>query len=169
MRFLALDFETANYYRDSACAVGLAVVEENNIIESISYLIKPPSKWFVFTDLHGICWKDVKDQPTFTEIWPILNKYFQNVDFVAAHNASFDRSVLKSCCKRNDIELPELEFECTVDISRQIWNIYPTKLNNVCDHFGIELNHHNALSDTLACAQIMIKAIEDGWIKNNKA
>lgn len=165
MRFLAIDFETANYYRDSACAIGLALVENNMLVESVSYHIKPPSKWFVFTDLHGISWRDVKDQPTFAELWPMISKYFANLDFVVAHNASFDRGVLKACCKTNNIDMPDLKFNCTVDISRQVWKIYPTKLNIVCEHFGIPLDHHNALSDTLACAQIMVRAIEDGWNK----
>jgi len=35
MNFLALDFETANYYRDSACALGLVRVEDDKIVEQI--------------------------------------------------------------------------------------------------------------------------------------
>jgi DNA polymerase III epsilon subunit-like protein len=30
------------------------------------------------------------------------------------------------------------------------------KLDSVSAHFGIELDHHNALSDSLACAKIMM-------------
>ena len=35
MNFLALDFETANYYRDSACALGLVRVENDKIVDRI--------------------------------------------------------------------------------------------------------------------------------------
>ena len=40
MNFLALDFETANYYRDSACALGLARVENDKIVERASWCCK---------------------------------------------------------------------------------------------------------------------------------
>lgn len=161
MNFLAIDFETANYYRDSACAVGLVRIENNKIVESFSYLIKPPSSWFVFTYIHGLTWEDVRDKPTFGELWPVIYPLFQDVDFLVAHNSSFDRGVLKACCKTYNIDFPEIPFRCTVQLSRKIWNIHPTKLNIVCEHFGIPLNHHDALSDTMACAEIMIRALKE--------
>lgn len=163
MRFLAIDFETANYKRDSACAVGLALVENNAIIERGSFLIKPPSKWFMFTDIHGITWKDVENEPDFGELWPAIKPIFGNIDFVVAHNSSFDEGVLRACCYTYNLPMPQVNFKCTMNISRSHWGIYPTKLPDVCNRFGIELNHHNALSDTLACANIMIKAIESGY------
>lgn len=161
MNFLAIDFETANYYRDSACAVGLVRVENNKIVEKVSYLIRPPSKWFVFTDLHGISWDDVKDEPNFGELWPTIKPFFKKIDFLVAHNASFDRSVLNACCERYRIRSINKPFQCTMQLSRTLWNIYPTRLDCVCRHFRIRLNHHDALSDTIACAKIMIKALEE--------
>ena len=161
MNFIAIDFETADYKRDSACALGIVKVKDNVITERKHFLIRPPRKEFVFSYLHGIGWEDVKDKPTFGELWPRIKHYFENSDFVAAHNASFDKSVLKACCENIGAQLPEVEFKCTVKISRELWDIYPTKLNNVCDHFGIELDHHNVVSDTDACAQIMIKAMNE--------
>ncbi|HEX2963688.1 MAG TPA: 3'-5' exonuclease [Ignavibacteriales bacterium] len=160
MKFLAIDFETANYKRDSACAVGLVRVEDNKVVERQTHLIKPPSPWFVFTDIHGITWKDVKNELTFGELWPDIQPMFKGVDFLAAHNSSFDEGVLKACCSLYDIDYPGIPFRCTVKISRELWNIRPTRLNNVCEYFGIPLNHHEAGSDTEACARIMIKALE---------
>ncbi|MTL83710.1 DNA polymerase III subunit epsilon, partial [Turicibacter sanguinis] len=40
MNFIAIDFETANEKRDSACSIGLTVVKNNQIIEQKYYLIK---------------------------------------------------------------------------------------------------------------------------------
>lgn len=162
MKFIAIDFETADHKRDSACALGIVKVEDNVITERVHYLIKPPRSTMIFSYLHGIYWDDVKDKPTFAELWPEIKKYFEDIDFIAAHNSSFDKSVLKACCEAGGCEMPEDEFKCTVKISRDLWNIFPTKLNNVCDHFGIELDHHNVVSDTDACAQIMIRAVNDG-------
>lgn len=161
MIFLAIDFETANYGRDSACAVGLVKVKDNIIIEKQTHLIRPPSNFFVFSYLHGIEWNDVKDAPDFGQLWPVIKPLFDDVDFMVAHNSSFDEGVLKACCQRYNIEYPGIPFQCTVKISRKLWGIYPTKLNIVCRHFNIPLNHHDAGSDTEACAQIMIRAIKE--------
>jgi len=36
------------------------------------------------------------------------------------------------------------------------------KLNMVCGHFGIPLNHHRADSDSHACAEILLRYLEAG-------
>ncbi len=166
--FTAIDFETANYYRDSACAIGLVRVEDSKIVSKDFFLIRPPSSWFVFTDLHGISWEDVKDAPTFEELWPIIKKYFRGVGFIAAHNDSFDKSVLLKCCERYGINPPRKPFHCTMQISRNFWGFEYYSLEDVCDYFGIPLNHHEALSDALACAKIMIKTLKRGYLIQRK-
>jgi DNA polymerase-3 subunit epsilon len=156
--FVALDFETADYHRDSACALGLVRVENHQIVKRTYSLIKPPRRKFVFTYLHGITWEDVANQPTFGELWPSFSPMLEGIDFLAAHNASFDRSVLHKCCEKAELEPPQIPFRCTVQLARQTWDIYPTKLNHVCDHLGITLKHHQAASDAEACALIVMAA-----------
>jgi DNA polymerase-3 subunit epsilon len=158
MTFTAIDFETANYYRDSACAVGLVKVRNNRIFSKQEYLIRPPSSWFVFTDLHGIAWEDVQEEKLFGELWEDIHSFISDSEFLVAHNASFDEGVLRACCYRYDISPPNIPFECTMKLARSVWNIYPTKLPMVCEHFDIDLDHHSAISDAEACAQIMIRA-----------
>lgn len=152
--FVALDFETADRYRDSACALGLVRVEQGQVVDRVHYLIRPPRRLFEFTHIHGITWQQVANQPDFAELWPDIASMLAGADFLAAHNAPFDRSVLNACCKVYGIEPPVAEFVCTVKLARQAWNIRPTRLPNVCDYLGIPLNHHDALSDAEACAQI---------------
>ena len=41
MDFVAIDFETANEKRNSACSIGLTVVKNNKIVEEKYFLIKP--------------------------------------------------------------------------------------------------------------------------------
>lgn len=161
LSFLAIDFETANYYRNSACAVGLVKVKNYEIIKKKFFLIKPPQREFYFTYIHGITWKDVMNEPMFDELWPRIRPFFTDFDFVAAHNASFDRSVLRKCCEYYDIEYSYIYFLCTVQLSRKLWNIYPTNLPTVCNYFKIPLKHHDALSDTEACAQIMLRILRE--------
>ncbi|MBI3327710.1 MAG: 3'-5' exonuclease [Nitrospinae bacterium] len=160
--FAAIDFETADYGRDSACAVAVVRVEGNAIVDRAHYLIRPPRRDFVFSYLHGITWNDVADEPTFRQLWPALRQRFAGVEFLAAHNASFDRSVLHACCQRAHLSVSPHTFECTVRLARTVWNIYPTKLPDVCKRLGIPLRHHHAESDAEACARIVIAAIEAG-------
>lgn len=161
--FLAIDFETANQGRDSACAVGVAVGRNGRMVASESYLIRPPTSDFFFTDIHGLSWADVRDAPTFGELWPTLRGWIENAEFLVAHNAPFDRGVLHACCSTYTLPAPHLPFECTVRLARSQWRIYPTKLPDVCRHLGIALRHHDALSDAEACARIVLEAQAEGW------
>lgn len=156
--FVAIDFETADYWPDSACSVGLVRVLNNQIIDRSHFLIRPPRRTFVFTHLHGISWKHVANEPTFRELWPYLVERLKGVEFLAAHNASFDRSVLLACCQAADLPPPILPFQCTVRLARRTWNLRPANLPSVCSFLGIPLKHHDAVSDAEACAKIVIKA-----------
>ena len=169
MKFLAIDFETANYYRDSACSIGLALAEEGKIIAKESFLIKPPSNWFVFTHIHGITYKDVFCQPDFGELWDKkIRKYFRGIKFIAAHNASFDRGVLHACCGRYGITPPKQPFECSMQLARGYFGCKPANLPAVCQQLKIPFDHHHdALSDSVASAKIVIRAMRKGFYGNH--
>ncbi len=156
--FVAIDFETADQGRDSACAVGLVRVEGSRIVAREARLIRPPRRHFVFTYIHGIAWTDVADEPAFGPIWRELRPLLAGAEFLAAHNASFDRSVLSACCTKSRIAVPGLEFVCTMKLARATWDLYPTRLPDVCHHLGFRLNHHDAVSDAEACARIVLAA-----------
>jgi len=158
MQFVSIDFETANSSRDSACAVGLVKVFRSRIIDSVAYFIRPPSKLFRFTSIHGIAWGDVANCGDFQEQWPKMRSFMVGAEFLAAHNAPFDRGVLYACCSTFGIPRPLVEFIDTVTLARKTWNIYPTRLPDVCHTLGIPLNHHEPLSDALACARIVLAA-----------
>jgi DNA polymerase III subunit epsilon len=159
--FVAIDFETADRLRDSACAVAMVRVESGKIVHKEHRFIKPPRKYFEFTYLHGITWDMVASEPNFQKLWSSLKDILNGIDFIAAHNASFDRSVLNACCEKSNIVPPSIPFQCTVSLAREKWGIYPTKLPNVCNYLNIPLNHHEALSDAMACAKIVIAASTD--------
>jgi DNA polymerase III subunit epsilon len=154
-KYAAIDFETADYGRDSACAVAVVVIDSGKIVNQACTLIRPPRREFVFSYLHGITWEHVSQKPTFADAWPQLSVLLEGVDFIAAHNASFDRGVINACCARGGLKSPVDKFLCTMRLSRHLWGIRPTKLSDVCRHFGIPLNHHDAASDALACAKIV--------------
>ena len=161
--FLAIDFETATSRRDSACAIGLAAGCDGRVVLSRTYLIRPPSPRFTFSDLHGLTWRDVHDAPSFAELWPTLRAWIDSTAFLAAHNAPFDRSVLHACCARYRLRPSRAPFICTVQLARAQWGIRPTKLPDVCRRLRIPLRHHDAGADAMACARIVLAAKAQGW------
>jgi DNA polymerase-3 subunit epsilon len=158
MSFIAIDFETADFGRDSACAVALVRVEGNEIVAKTHALIRPPRSRFQFTYIHGITWERVKHAPTFGEIWPEMAEFLAGADYFVAHNATFDKGVLETCCANAGLAMPRLPFRCTVKLARQVWRLPSNKLNLVCEHLNIPLQHHDALSDAEACARIVLEA-----------
>ncbi len=159
MTFLAIDFETANRFPNSACSVGLVKVKDNRIVSRKTFLIKPPYVQFENSHVHGITWEQVKNQPTFKQLWQKIVKYFEGIDFAVAHNASFDYNVLKSCCATYGLEIPDVEFKCTMKLSRSVLKMKPANLFHVSRELFIPLNHHDAGSDAEACARIMIEIL----------
>lgn len=155
--YVAIDFETAGYSGHSACAVGLARIENGRLAGSFYQLLRPPSSRVLFTEIHGLTWPMLKDAPTFVEIWPECSAFMQGARFLLAHNASFDRRVLLACCRAAGLPAPELPFLCTLRGSRRSLPLPSKKLNRVCEYFGIALTHHHAASDAAACAEIYLR------------
>ncbi|MCJ9429486.1 3'-5' exonuclease [Kordiimonas marina] len=162
MKVAVLDFETADTGADSACALGLVLVEDGQIVMEESYLIRPPRQTFLFTDIHGITWADVCDAPTFEDYLPEINDRLADARYIAAHNAGFDRKVLWTCYGAAGHRPPPQDTLCTVKLARNAWGLRPTTLPDVCAHFGFELDHHDALSDARACARIVMEALAQG-------
>jgi DNA polymerase-3 subunit epsilon len=156
--FVAIDFETADYGRDSACSVALVRVESGRVREQVHRLIRPPRRDFYFTHIHRITWPMVAAEPDFGGVWAEIVPLLEGAAFLAAHNASFDRSVLRACCAAAGLPMSGLPFLCTVKLARSTWNLRPTKLPDVCRHLGLGLAHHDAASDARACADIVLAA-----------
>lgn len=158
MRAVAIDFETANETRVSACAIGLAWIDEGRVTEVEERLIRPPEPRFSSfnTAIHGIRARDVENAPTFAEMWAgVVDRMAGRL--VVAHNASFDMSVLRRSLELIGRDPPECRFLCTVALARRVWPDLPRhKLNDVSDFLGLKLDHHRAGSDAAACAEILL-------------
>jgi len=168
LSFVAIDFETASRHPDSACSIGMVLVESGKITDEKIFLIKPPSELFEFSYIHGLTWEDVKTSPTFNDLWPDILKFISRGSFIAAHNASFDKRVLHYCLKRYHLDIPEISFLCTVALARKNLNIHPANLRSVADHLALELNHHEALSDARASAKIVLEVIKRQQFNTSK-
>ncbi|MBR5948642.1 MAG: 3'-5' exoribonuclease [Clostridia bacterium] len=166
MDFIAIDFETACYNTDSACSVGIAVVDglTLTLTNTEYFLIKPPNMFFTRQniDVHGITPDMVESEPEFPAIWERIKHYFDGSRMVIAHNAQFDMSVLHECLSAYGLPFPEFRYICSIKISDYACNrSVPKSLDARAARFGVELNnHHNALEDAVACAEIVIRTIK---------
>ncbi len=152
--FTAIDFETATGARNSACSVGIVRYENGKAIIKNHYFIKPPNNQYSYRNImvHGIYAKTTENAPTFNILWHTIEPFLQN-QIVVAHNASFDRSVLHETLDLYAIDLPEIIWECTYELTNM-------NLEDACEVYDVKLtNHHNALDDALACGNLFIKLL----------
>lgn len=159
LNFTAIDFETANRHRRSACSLGLAVVRDGIIVEKKYWLFKPEPFEVDFYNqkVHGISIGMLHDKPTFAELWPEVEHYLLN-QLIVAHNAIFDLDVLSKTLGHYGIEFKPHNHYCTLLASERFFQgRRSAKLNEVASYFGIVLNHHDALSDAVASAEIAIR------------
>lgn len=149
--FTAIDFETAQGYRWSICQVGLVRVQHGEITNEVNILVQPPNNyyWDRFIDIHGITPKDTANAPTFDKIWHKIEPFITNQTVVAHNGLSFDFPVLKNTLEFYGMKAPEYDKQCT-------YRIFKDNLASLCKNFNIPLNHHDALSDAKACAELFI-------------
>jgi len=98
-----------------------------------------------------------------------LGSMYESADLLVAHNIGFDSRVLKATAEHHAIKMSDKPTACTVKIARGDLKITPAKLDNVCRVLDIPLQHHEALSDSLASAYIYIYAQtgEKHWLKKS--
>ena len=83
---------------------------------------------------------------------------------LVAHNAPFDLRVLASCLHDYHIDWqPEAAYLCTCQMGKRAYPYLPNhKLNTLCDHLQLSLDHHKAGSDSRACALLLLNYLEKG-------
>lgn len=160
--YIAIDFETSASGGPNACAVGMARMENLELVEVYYTLIRPPSARICFTNIHGLTWNMLKNERTFAEVWPEMRAFMGGVRFFIAHNARFDRAVLARCCEANSISMPSQPFLCTLRGARKGLKLRHNGLANLSSYFNIRLDHHNAASDARACGLIHAELIRLG-------
>ena len=162
-RFIIFDVETPNYRCNRMSAIGITVLEEGVVTNEFSSLINPETDFDAFNiRLTGIDEELVRDAPTFPELWPQIEPLMSS-GLLVAHNAVFDLGVLKKCLDYYEIDWkPYARYLCTVQMGRRILPGMSHKLNTLCDYYGIALNHHQAESDSHACAEILLRYLESG-------
>ncbi|GLS42940.1 3'-5' exonuclease [Methylobacterium brachythecii] len=163
MDAIAIDFETANERRDSACAVGVAWIEDGRVVRRETRLIRPPELRFSPGNIriHGILPADVRDQPNLPEAMEAFLPDLSN-RLVLAHNAGFDMGVLAASLAAWGKPMPAVAYLCTLRVARQVFpDPAGCGLAKVAARLGIRFEHHDAGEDAYACAEIALAAMRE--------
>lgn len=158
--FCAIDFETANCFRGSPCAVGMARIVDGRVVDTWRHLMRPPRGWDEFDDfnvmLHGITPAMVAHEPRFREMLPEIIAFAGGLPLVA-HNAAFDMGVIRDACDVSDVRWPAASYACTLVLSRVTWNLLSYSLPWVAEAAAVTLdNHHDPEADAIAAGSIMV-------------
>ena len=159
INFVAIDLERATSNHNSACALGLALVYDSKITQTRKWLIKPPENDYedIQTSYHGISSGDTEKSPFFPEVWTEAASLIGDNLVVAHSAASADISYIRKSSLYHSYHPSVFNFVCTREMSKIAW---PEKkshgLKELADTFGIELIHHDPLSDAIATAKLAL-------------
>lgn len=156
IRYVAFDVETPNRCNNRISSIGISVIDTDGSIRTREYLVNPECEFEYFNiSLTGITPNMVKGAPSFPTVWNEIGEMFMHHTLVA-HNASFDLCVLQKTLTAYELETPLLRYICTRRLAKSVLpQVENYKLDTLCEFYGIPLNHHNAGSDSAACALIL--------------
>ena len=157
MRCVAFDVETPNARNNRMSAIGVVVMEDGETVRELYTLVNPETQFDSFNvALTKITPFMVRRSPTFPVLWELLEPLMDS-GLLIAHNAPFDMSVLGKCLRDYGISWkPRADYACTCRMGRRLMPELPDhKLDTMARALCLPLDHHNALSDTRACAGLL--------------
>jgi DNA polymerase III epsilon subunit-like protein len=158
--FTAIDFETANSHRGSACAVGLVKVRDGHIVDTASWLIKPPPGIDDFdpinVELHGIAEQDVQNAADWEMSLEGILQFISD-DPLVAFDAAYDASVMRKATEHQHLDLPAKDFYCALHLAQDHLALPRHRLGDVLAALDLPpVERHEPRAHALACAQIVL-------------
>ena len=159
LNFTAIDFETANGSRASACALGMVKVRNGEIVERGHWFLRPTDGggfWPNNVRIHGITEAMVATAPTWSQVHAEIAAFIGD-DAIMAHNAGFDLDVFRKTSETAGIASQPFRYACSVKMAQALLPLENHKLPTVHAALGFgTFAHHDGLADAEACANITI-------------
>ena len=162
--YVAVDFETMTKDPLSACAIALVKIEKGEITDKYYSLICPPPcvndlDKEEFRYLHGISYKDCKKAPSFDKIYDDVMDFIGDAVLIT-HNKKFDLDVFMKLCMFYEKNLNDYFYLLDDRNAVCTYALTGCSLDMAADALEIpELNHHDAMSDAIAAAEIFISLL----------
>lgn len=160
--FAAIDFETANKEPTSVCSIGVVIVRNGAITDRFYRLIQPEPNYYNYhnSQVHGLTAHDTDNEQVFPLVWHELEPLIDGLPLVA-HNKGFDERCLKAVFRAYRMDYPDYTFYCTLAAARRQLKYLPNhQLHTVAEDCGYILtDHHHALADAEACAEIALQLL----------
>lgn len=160
--FIAIDVEYANNDQD-ICQIGLAIVKDLQVVNTLSYLIQPPGNAYDDnqTRTHHLTSDDTLHAPFLDVAWQEIQPILFGQQLWAHNAASVEQPVLVKNIDRCGYDSSWIEVFDSRDLYQR--PDCPANSGNgleqCCQALGIEFDgkqHHNAEYDALKCAEIVI-------------
>ncbi len=165
--FVVIDVETSCSRTSSICQVGIVGFTAGRVSFEYETLVDPCDEFHPFNvGIHGIDRHHVRGKPQFPSLHATLAQHLGG-RITVAHSA-FDRGALSAACALHRKAEIETRWLDSVKIARRAWpELASHRLNVLASHLGLELKHHDALSDARAAGMVIVKAIDHTGIELN--
>lgn len=153
-KYVLLDIENPNSRGNSICAIAVITVEKGDIVDKKYSLINPEDRFDAINSrITGIDASQIQNAPTLKNYWSEISDILLN-NIVVGHNITYDLSVLEKALQRYDIDIPGLEYCCTLELSRKYMNADSYKLESLSNYIGYAYEAHVAINDALAAGKL---------------
>src|SRR5215218_9326891 len=115
------------------------------------------------TAVHGITNTDVKDAPTWCDLYEELLRVLAGRRIIV-YNVIFDRQMVNQACERYDLAAPAADWECAMRKYAGFYGNWDSgkrwyrfqKLERAVLAFGAEPGGHRAAADAFACRAVVL-------------
>lgn len=161
--YVIFDLETTGFYpvKDNITEIGAVKVKKGKVIDTFSTFVNPertiPLK---VTELTGITNEMVANAPKVKDALPKFLDFVGGSALVA-HNSDFDMSFVRHYAQQLNLHINNTVLD-TLELSRILLpDLKNQKLNTIAKELDVSLdNHHRAVDDANATAQIFIKFLQ---------
>jgi DNA polymerase III epsilon subunit family exonuclease len=160
--YVVFDLETTglDVANNGITEIGAVKIIDGKITEEFTTLVKPD---YPITEentaITGITEEMVKDSPKIGAVLPDFMKFIEGAILVA-QNSDFDMKFVKRFAGAEEYEVKNKVLD-TLELARaHLPMLKKHDLHTLAEHFGIIFNHHRALSDSYATAEIFIELMK---------
>lgn len=162
--YVVFDIETTgrSAEENNITEIGAVKIENGKVCDRWSTFVNPGEKIpDEIVELTGITDEMVAKAPKIGEILGDFLKFCEGCVLVA-HNAKFDIGFIKENCRRLGLDF-NFTYMDTLQLARCLYpELAGYRLNNLTKHLNVILeNHHRAVNDAKATADIFLKMLDE--------